>query len=102
MFRPKVFAHPQDRKLLLVGGLERCDTEYVFGVKDAARVGVKNAARVGVKDADNERHPSHRTHSPCRSAPDHRPTTIWVSYTTCCKSQSCAPEDEQKLLPETR
>jgi len=33
----------------------------------------------------------------CRRAPDHRPPTIWVHYTTCCKSQSCAPDDGQKL-----
>jgi len=26
-----------------------------------------------------------------------RPTTIWGHYTTCCKSQSCAPEDGQRI-----
>jgi len=33
----------------------------------------------------------------CRRPPDYRPTTIWVHYTTYCKSQYCAPEDGQKI-----
>ena len=44
-----------------------------------------------------EQHPSHWTHSPCHRTPGFRPTTIWGHYTTCCKSQSCTPEDGQRI-----
>ena len=66
MFRA-IFFHPQERKtvcysmwynapkLLPVGGLERGGTDYVFGVKDVARLQV-------------EQHPSHRKHSQCLSS----------------------------------
>ena len=48
-------------KLLPVGGLERGGTEYVFGLKDFARLLV-------------EQNPSHRTHSQGLSVPGHRPS----------------------------
>jgi hypothetical protein len=44
-----------------------------------------------------EQHPLHRTYSQCLRVPDHRPAATWVHYTTRCKSQSCAPEDWQKI-----
>ena len=47
-----------------------------------------------------EQHPSHRTHSQCLRVPGHRPATTWVHYTTCCKAQSCAPEDGHKNCPK--
>jgi hypothetical protein len=28
---------------------------------------------------------------------DLRSTTMWGQYTTCCKSQSCAPDDGQRI-----
>ena len=61
-------------RLLSVGGLECGGTEYVF-----------------------EQHPTHRTHSLCRRTPGLRPTTICWHYTACCNSQSCAPEDGQRI-----
>ena len=41
----------------------------------------------------------HTFHSPSRylTYSCHRPATTWVHYTTCCKTQSCAPEDGQKI-----
>jgi len=33
----------------------------------------------------------------CYRTLDLRPTTIWGQYTTCCKSQSCAPDDRQRI-----
>ena len=33
----------------------------------------------------------------CRHTPGLRPTTFWGHYTTYCKSQSCAPQDGQRI-----
>ena len=38
-----------------------------------------------------------RTHSQCLRVQGYRPATTWVHYTTSCKTQSCAPEDGQKI-----
>ena len=48
----------------------------------------------------SEKHSSHRTYSQCLRVPDRRPATTWVHYTTCCNTQSCAPEDGQKNCPK--
>jgi len=69
MFR-EFFAHPQERK------------NVIYSVWYNA----PKLLSVGGKDC-----------SPCRRAPDQRPTTIWVHYTTRCKSHSCTPEDGQKI-----
>jgi hypothetical protein len=60
-------------KLLPAGGLERGGTDYVFGMKDVARLKV-------------ELHPSYRTHSQCLRVPGHRPATTWVHYATSSKT----------------
>ena len=71
-------------KLLPAGGLQCRGTAYVFGVKDVARLVV-------------EQHPSRQTHRQCLHAPGHQPATTLVHYTTCRKTQSCGPEDGQKI-----
>jgi len=87
-------------------GAQDCDLQHVVYCNQIVVGRWSGARRNGLcvrceGCRSRERHPSHRTHSPFRRAPDHRPTTIWLQYTTCCKSQSCAPEDGQKPLPET-
>ena len=42
-------------------------------------------------------HPLYRTHSATLSLSGPQPTTTSGHYTTCCKSQSYAPEDGQKI-----
>jgi len=73
-------------------GTQDCGLQHVVQcTKDVAVwwLGVRKLDRV-------EQHPTHRTHSQCFHAPGHRLATTWVQYTTCCKTQSCAPEDGQK------
>jgi len=43
-----------------------------------------------------EQRPPHRTHSPLRRTAGLRPTAIW-GHIACCKAQSCAPEDGQRI-----
>ena len=54
--------------------------------------------RSGVRRMLLEQHPSHKTHSPYRQNPGLRPTTICGHYTTRCKSQSCVPDDGQRIV----
>jgi len=44
-----------------------------------------------------KQHHSYRTHSATLPLPRPQPTTTPVHHTTCCKSQSYAPEDGQKV-----
>jgi len=44
-----------------------------------------------------EQHPSQRTHSLHRRTPDLQPTTTSDNTPHCCKPQSYAPEDGQKI-----
>ena len=85
-----------------------CSTRTtVFGVQDVARQGLLcSVCRMlldkgyvfGVQDIPRlEEHPAHRTQSPCRRTLGLRPTSSWGHYNTCCKSQSCAPDDGQRI-----
>jgi hypothetical protein len=47
-----------------------------------------------------KQHPSYRTHSATLPLSGPQPTTTKGHYTTCCKSQSYAPEDGQKSCPK--
>jgi len=48
-----------------------------------------------------KQHTSYRTHSATLPLPWPQPTITPGHYTTCCKSQSCAPEDGQKIARNT-
>jgi len=47
-----------------------------------------------------KQHPSYRTHSATLPLSGPQPTSTSGHYTTCCKSQSYAPEDGQKSCPK--
>ena len=69
MFRAIFFAHPQERKTVF----------YSIWYNAPKMLPVGGLEHGG------------------RHVPGHRQVTSWVHYTTCCKTQSCAPEDGQKI-----